>query len=665
MSELLDKTSEQLEKMSKITFLLNKKEVVQNVMELLHQTEQKMESDVIALSADLERVKQHLKQEKDRYDDLEEEFDDVQRQLKKAKNSLNEAEQENSELNAKIGKKEAEIDHLLNSWKQERTASELRDKLVSALISAENENEHLKTFDVILNNDFLKFAAEENALSNEAQALLLLQEIGEELKIISSFPEFHSAQTVAVAGGFSAGKSEFISSLFSDSVLKLPSSIEPTTAIPTYVINSNNKEPNRLIGINNNSSTVDLLTIDPELVGKLNHQFMRSFNFPLKKIMPYMLLTTKMDYEHICFVDTPGYNPSSSQGSHTADDEKIAREFVDNANALIWVIGADVNGTIPRTDVQFLKNILGESGKPLYFVLNKADLRAKEDVQRILQEFKRVLEQENLNYLGISAYSSILRQEIDYIGGKLNLSAFLAEMNRESDKQTELLEKLYTVDQMYQYAILKEIKERKKIQKDLDDIALELNMANFGKGKGTVYENIDDIVERFSVRTEQAHLKTLEFVIQKFRETIEAIFGKPTAIQRPIISIDDIPDESNDDEEVLEKDVSKNGKISKPKGKQETEREAKRRELEEKMAIHRERHKRLGLHQKKETNTEQSRLARERGETIHFLKRSIEFERHFGIAPDRELEELEELERREQEEALELVSSSFLGRWLK
>lgn len=665
MSELLDKASEQLEKMSKITFLLNKKEVVRNVMELLHQTEQKMESDVIALSADLERVKQRLKQEKDRYDDLEEEFDDVQRQLKKAKNSLNEAEQENSELNAKIGKKEAEIDRLLNSWKQERTASELRDKLVSALISAENENEHLKTFDVILNNDFLKFAAEENALSNEAQALLLLQEIGEELKIISSFPEFHSAQTVAVAGGFSAGKSEFISSLFSDSVLKLPSSIEPTTAIPTYVINSNNKEPNRLIGISNNSSTVDLLTIDPELVGKLNHQFMRSFNFPLKKIMPYMLLTTKMDYEHICFVDTPGYNPSSSQGSHTADDEKIAREFVDNANALIWVIGADVNGTIPRTDVQFLKNILGESDKPLYFVLNKADLRAKEDIQRILQEFKRVLEQENLNYLGISAYSSILRQEIDYIEGKLNLSAFLAEMNRESDKQTELLEKLYTVDQMYQYAILKEIKERKKIQKDLDDIALELNMANFGKGKGTVYENIDDIVERFSVRTEQAHLKTLEFVIQKFRETIEAIFGKPTAIQRPIISIDDIPDESNDDEEVLEKDVSKNGKTSKPKGKQETEREVKRRELEEKMAVHRERHKRLGLHQKKETNTEQSRLARERGETIHFLKRSTEFERHFGIAPDRELEELEELERREQEEALELVSSSFLGRWLK
>lgn len=579
MSELLDKISEQLEKTSKISFLFNKKQAVQNVTELLFQAEKKLENEMTVLSTDLERVKQRLKKEKARCEELEEDLDDVQHQLKKAKNRLNETEQDNNALTEKIGKKQVEIDRLLSQWDKERVATNLRDKLVSALISAENE--HLKTFDVILNNDFLKFAAEENALSNEAQALLLLQEIGEELKIISSFPEFHSAQTVAVAGGFSAGKSEFISSLFSDSVLKLPSSIEPTTAIPTYVINSNNKEPNRLIGISNNSSTVDLLTIDPELVGKLNHQFMRSFNFPLKKIMPYMLLTTKMDYEHICFVDTPGYNPSGSQGSHTADDEKIAREFVDNANALIWVIGADVNGTIPRTDVQFLKNILGESGKPLYFVLNKADLRAKEDIQSILQEFKQVLEQEGLNYLGISAYSSILRQEIDYIEGKLNLSAFLAEMNRETDKQTELLEKLYTVDQMYQYAILKEIKERQKIQKALDDIALDLNMANFGKGKGEIYEKIDGIVECFSVHTEQAHLQTLESVIQKFSEAIEAIFGKPAAIQRPIISIDDIKlDESDADEEGLEKAAPKKGKTPNKRGQKDAAREAKMKELE-------------------------------------------------------------------------------------
>jgi len=85
----------------------------------------------------------------------------------------------------------------------------------------------------------------------------------------------------------------------------------------------------------------------------------------------------------------------------------VAKELVANAEALIWLVGADVNGTLPRTDIQFLKNVLGKSKKPVYFVLNKADVKPEADIVKIIKEFSQVLEREKIAYIGISAYDSL------------------------------------------------------------------------------------------------------------------------------------------------------------------------------------------------------------------------------------------------------------------
>lgn len=396
----------------------------------------------------------------------------------------------------------------------------------------------------------MEFAAKESSLANEAEAFLKLQEIATDLRVVSSFPEFHTAKTIAVAGGFSAGKSEFISSLFKDESLKLPSSIEPTTAIPTYVIHSEEQDPNCLIGVNNRNGTVRLSDIDKDLVRKLNHNFIQSFKFPLKKIMPYMFLTTKMTYKHICFVDTPGYNPPRGTGSHTANDINIAQEFVVNANVLIWVIGADASGTIPAEDIRFLKRQWVDSGKPLYLVYNKADLKPKEDIRDILKQFKSILEQENIAYQGITAYNSIDRSEILSLTGKPKLSKFLQQIDHKVDKKAELLEKLYDVDRAYQYAILKEIKERKILQKAIDNVALDLNEANFARGRHDIYDRLEEIAECFNTREQEAHLKELANVIQKLSTSIEQVFGgQSSTIKRPIINDAQIETDLLSDEE--------------------------------------------------------------------------------------------------------------------
>ena len=244
----------------------------------------------------------------------------------------------------------------------------IKQKLISKLLGTSSQNDGLLQFRTILNNDFLAFANDENSVANEAEMILKLQEIEKELELISSHPNLHSKHLVAVGGGFSSGKSEFISS-FIESDIKLPIGVVPTTAIPSYVMHENT---NRFIGCTNRGGIVDLEEVDNNFQARLSHEFIKSFGFNLKNIMPFMVLGTQIKYEDICFVDTPGYNPATTSDGFTGEDMHTASEFLDNANSLLWLIGADANGTIPASDLEFLSNLNLEE-KKILIVYNKAD----------------------------------------------------------------------------------------------------------------------------------------------------------------------------------------------------------------------------------------------------------------------------------------------------
>ena len=189
----------------------------------------------------------------------------------------------------------------------------------------------------------------------------------------------------------------------------------PTTAIPSYVIDNNE---NIFIACNKKGGVINLEEIDKEFHSKLSHDFIKSFGFNLKELMPFMIIGTNMNYKHICFVDTPGYNPSSS--GFTNEDINTAKEFLENSDVFIWLIGADANGTISSTDIEFLQK-LNLSQKKLYVVLNKADLRTIDSLEDVLDEIEETLEDYDIEIEGISAYSSIMKEEFSY----KNLSLFV------------------------------------------------------------------------------------------------------------------------------------------------------------------------------------------------------------------------------------------------
>jgi signal recognition particle receptor subunit beta len=422
---------------------------------------------------------------------------------------------------------------------------EIRQKLVAELISTSAKSEELQEFKNILYKNFMKFSNSEKIVPNEAEMILNLQEIEKELELISSFPALHTKTTIAVGGGFSAGKSEFISSFIKTDV-KLPIGVVPTTAIPSYVINN---QKDIFIACNKKGGVVNLAEIDKNFHSKLSHDFIESFGFNLKELMPFMILGTETNYKNICFVDTPGYNPASTTG-FTDEDIKTAKEFLENSDIFIWLIGADANGTLSSTDLEFLDG-LDLKNKKFYLVLNKADVRPIDSLEDVLEEIEEQLEDYDIEFEGISAYSSTMKQEFSYL--QLSLFDFLEKYNNESSKHNEMMDRLMAIYTNYKYYILKTIQEKKEISKILNSISLDI--LEDGVNNENAFTRLEYLKNIFSTKKENKLLEELDTIFIVFQESIQNIFKKPLNRDIRDIIIDEIDIDFDENVELIQNKI--------------------------------------------------------------------------------------------------------------
>ena len=413
--------------------------------------------------------------------------------------------------------KEQTTERTLAQTIKDKKQTEQKLELVSRLVSAQPTNKGLALYKQTLENDFMQFAQTTNALGNEARALKKLQNIQNELELIAAYPQLHTKSVIAVGGGFSAGKSEFISSLFTNTAVKLPVGIQPTTAIPAYVLNSSTNE---LIGCTPKGGVVNLHEIDPQFHEKLSHDFMESFPLNLKEIMPFMILGTKMGYAHTCFIDTPGYNPAG--GSHTAHDVQVAKEFLEKASALLWIVITE-NGTLPQSDIDFLQKLELEN-KKLYIVINKADLNPPCALKEIAEEVQDKLDDEDIQIAGISVYSAIRKKE--YL--TKTLKSFLHGCDASPDTHKKIIEKLREVYQQYKDAIEQTIRKKKKQKKNFQQLKSQVAKINLSSECDAAVESIEKMQRdnMLSTSEEEKNLKDLKTVMRKFGDSVKAIFPK-------------------------------------------------------------------------------------------------------------------------------------------
>ena len=96
-------------------------------------------------------------------------------------------------------------------------------------------NQYFDEFTNLLNVDYVNYANKNDSLADEADALLKLQSVHKDLQLVVNCPMLYKKNIIALGGGFSCGKSSFINSLFQNKDVRLPTGVNPVTAIPAYV----------------------------------------------------------------------------------------------------------------------------------------------------------------------------------------------------------------------------------------------------------------------------------------------------------------------------------------------------------------------------------------------------------------------------------------------
>jgi GTP-binding protein EngB required for normal cell division len=387
--------------------------------------------------------------------------------------------------------------------------------ITSKILKEEPKNKRIKDFKSLIDNDLLPLLNKINVLPNEAEIILNLKNIIDELEIMSANEDVFKKPLIAVGGGFSAGKSQFISSFLKD--FTLPIGIEPTTAIPTYVINGEN----RLKGVNFKGGIVNFSEEEKYL---LSHKFINLFEFNLRQFLPFIIISSPFEkIENICFIDTPGYNPS---GAHTKKDANITKTLLNEANAIIWLLGVDSNGTISSSDIEFLDSLNLEN-KKIFIVLNKADLKSKNDLEDILDEVEEVLSDYDIEVEGISAYSSTLKKEITY--RKIGLFQFLQnESKNKSLKFLKIKEEFEDIFKLYRDALQKKIRELKNLKNYMHSV--ELDILQYTSEENTT---IGKIISNYDKEIQKLHSQLNE--LNKIYEKVEILIKKALTDYKPTI----------------------------------------------------------------------------------------------------------------------------------
>ncbi|GAA6993820.1 acyl carrier protein [Helicobacter pylori] len=410
-----------------------------------------------------------------------------------------------------------------------------RYDLIARILNAKMENEGLEEYQRILDNEFLAFSNEVE-FKEQAVALRALQELGNELQLVASYPSLFQKSMVAVGGGFSVGKSSFLNHLLGLN-LKLPEAINPTTAIPTHCFKDKREA---LMGFSQNGGMVEL----PHLT--FDHKFLNSLGFDLKNIMPSMLLSApSVPFEFLCFIDTPGHNPSN-QG-YTGGDKQASKEYLNHAKHILWLISCE-RGGIESDDLDYLQELY-EEGKEVFIVVSRADRRTKRQLEEVAIKIKETLEDRGIEFLGIGAYSATRYQEIKEFSEKSpvfdSLEKFLTKLNKRSEKQNEILSVLYNVHLAYEKAIQQDADKFKRYQKALHSIKLDLMQKGFDDFGDKIFRRIETLKREFSQkeRAKQESFERLEEVMDLFKKSIDKVFDRVSAFTWEKYK------EKNDDEE--------------------------------------------------------------------------------------------------------------------
>ena len=215
------------------------------------------------------------------------------------------------------------------------------------------------------------------------------------------FPDLAQKVVIGIGGKFSAGKSTLINTLLGKK--QLVTEIDPTTSLPTYLLQGN--EPS-VTALNLFNKKVNL---SMEEFQTLTHDEKQNYGSQIGSLLTSAFITDpEFKWQNLALLDTPGYTKPEDNDHSARTDESVARSQLNAAQFIVWLVSAE-DGTIKEDDLQFLASLNADI--PRLVLINKSDTKTPDDVANIVALVKKTLADRNLPAVDVIPVS---RKKRDY-----------------------------------------------------------------------------------------------------------------------------------------------------------------------------------------------------------------------------------------------------------
>ena len=222
--------------------------------------------------------------------DKEENIKNINSELTKYKNELSEKESDYNKVKTELEETNIKLEEKEETINNHKKAIDKHKKVLDILSDRAEKNEQTEAFDKmrIVYNDLINKCIEYDLPSGKL--FKNFDELLEKIEDAINFPLFYHKNIIALCGQFSSGKTSMINSFLKDNIL--PTSIEPTTAINTFVVYEKDND----LYIRNCFS--GQTKVDKEFYDFVTHTFTKEYDKDVHSMVKYVSLhTQKLKYE--------------------------------------------------------------------------------------------------------------------------------------------------------------------------------------------------------------------------------------------------------------------------------------------------------------------------------------------------------------------------------
>lgn len=212
------------------------------------------------------------------------------------------------------------------------------------------------------------------------------------------YPALPGKVVVGLGGSFSAGKSSLINALVDDRKC-LVTEVDPTTSLPTYLVQSASEEAEvRAINLFNR-----VVPLTHAQFRTLTHDEQLRFGSKVSTLLKSVVVGHPgMPWQNLALLDTPGYSKADEAGS-ARTDAGLARTQLNSAQFIVWLVPAD-KGTITEDDIAFLASLSRDI--PKLVVVSRADKHPQEDIARIVMLVRETLQKRGISVLDVLPFTN-------------------------------------------------------------------------------------------------------------------------------------------------------------------------------------------------------------------------------------------------------------------